>query len=411
MKFSDKLFYGRKAFKMRALAVDDSLMREKLALELYKSANVPVQEGAFARLFINGDTYGLYMISDSFNKKWLSAYVHGNEKTSVGFSYKMDSSPPDGPYADFKYLGDSYENYMNLPTYNLDIYDENTIKSDDLKTQWTPLANFIIKYNNWIKKYKKDTSDKAITELKKFLDVETTLRILAIETLILPLDNFWLISGNTALYYNTEKGHYQFIPYDFDQVMHGSWEIEQFNPKNYMKDCITWANYNEKYYEHYFINNLFVHPQITQRYNEILAAILNKSYKIDVITNYLQVLHDLIQDDVQWNIDAVSKLSIPYNGEVENFTMEDFEMNMSKEHEYTSISTSYRLWEFVDVRSSYCKAYVNSLNKTTTTKAKTTRTTTKAKTTRTTTKAKTTKKTKAKTTKTKTQTKTKKQRN
>jgi len=90
----DKKFLGRKAIKLRAMASDPTLIRENVSAELYKAVGVPVQEGAYARVFINGDTYGLYTIIDSFSKKWVAGYVHGDAKKDIGISYKLYAKIP-----------------------------------------------------------------------------------------------------------------------------------------------------------------------------------------------------------------------------------------------------------------------------------------------------------------------------
>ncbi|ORX52082.1 hypothetical protein BCR36DRAFT_411535 [Piromyces finnis] len=361
IKFTDKKFYGRKAIKMRGMACDSSLMREKFATELYKSAGIPVQEGTYARFFINDDIYGLYLIHDSFNKKWIGAYLHGDEDASIGFSYKMDSSAPDGPFADLKYKGSNINKYKDNGIYELDSYDDKKINKTDLNAQWSPLINFTKLYDNWVNTYKDDISDKAIDELSKFLDVESTLRLLAIETLIIPIDNFWLISGNTALYYNTEKNNYNFIPYDFDQVLVGSWGDELLDPSNYIKDCITWANYN-KAYTHYFTSNLFKHPQIKKRYDIILATLLRSTFDYENSINFLSAIYNLIEEDAQWNIDAVNNLDIPYNGIVEDFSLEEFQRSLTYKHKGNSIRESYELGEFIDVRGGYCRSYTKNVD-------------------------------------------------
>ena len=356
-KFSDGTFLGRKAIKMRGIANDPSLMREKLATEVYKSVGVPVQEGAYARLFINGDTYGLYLMNDSFNKRWIGAYIHGNEDASIGISYKMDSSTPDGPYADFRYLGTNYKKYTEEGCYEVDSFNDEIIDKKDYKTLYQPLIDFTKLYSDWVNTYKNDKSDEAVKALQKFLDIDAVLRLMVVDTLILPLDNFWLISSNTALYYNSERNNYNLIPYDFDQSLVGSWDTRYLNPTNYIKDCGTWANYDESLYEHYFTNNLLAHPLIRNRYDTILAEATRSTFDSNVVAEFLQNVHDLIQEDALWNFNAVNTLNIPYKGKVKSFTLKEFERSLNYKHNGNEIRSEYELWEYVDVRSGYCRAY------------------------------------------------------
>ncbi|ORX69346.1 hypothetical protein BCR32DRAFT_272441 [Anaeromyces robustus] len=361
-KFTDKKFLGRKSIKMRGIAHDSSLLREKLSTELYKTVGVPVQEGSYARLFINGDTYGLYLLSDSFNKKWMGAYLHGNEKADIGFTYKLISSTYDGPYCDLKYLGNNYKLYKNKGTYEVDEYNKDLVDPNNESTKWTKLIEFTKLFNDWVSKYGKDNSDKAVEALEQFLNVESVLRVMAIDTLILPLDNFWLIMSNCALYYNPERNDYQIIPFDFDQTLIGSWDIRSLDSTNYIKDCITWPNYNETLYEHYFTNNLLNHPQIKNRYDMILAKITRKTFSSQPVSDFLNALANLIRDDVQWNIDAVNNLSIPYNGHVKKFTVKDFEKNLTYKSDRSKVRDSYNLQDYVDTRGDYCREYTENID-------------------------------------------------
>eukprot|EP00833_Pecoramyces_ruminatium_P011498 jgi/Orpsp1_1/1185530/evm.model.c7180000094265.1 len=365
MQFSDKKFYGRKTVKMRGLASDDSFMREKLATSLYKSAGVPVQEGAYARLIINDDIYGLYLISDTLNKKWLSNYVHGDDKAKIGFSYKLISSTPNGPYCDLKYYGEDYEVYEDMGVYEVDEFEKENVDPEDESTQWTYLINFTKLFKQWIEKYENDTSDKAVEELEKFLNLESLLRLMAIDTLILPLDNFWLIMSNSEIYYNPDDKRYQFLPFDFDQSLVGSWEISSLNPNNYIKDCITWANYDESINDHYFINNLLKHPQIKERYDIILAKISNNTFDAKTINEYLKSIASLIRDDIQWNIDANNNLNIPYDGDITYLTLDQFDSNYSyrerNKKDNERVRDSYELQEFVNIRGDYCRAYTANI--------------------------------------------------
>jgi len=364
VKLDDESFYGRKALKLRAVASDASLMREKLASKIYSSAGVPVQEGAYARLIINDDIYGLYVLSDSFNKKWISSYIHGNENSPIGISYNLVSTVPGGPYADLRYIGDDYTEYEEYGAYEIDEYNESAFDEEDESSLWTPLMSFIKTYDEWVKTYKNDKSEKAVNALASFLNIESTLRLMAVDTLILPLDNFWLIMSNTVLYYNPERKYYQFIPSDFEQSMYGSWEIPNFDPENYMDDCITWANYDESLFDHYFTNNLLSHPQIEQRYKEILGEMTRSTYDSENVLNYMNAVASLIQEDVEWNFDAVQKLQIPYQGIVEPFDYESFEDNLFAKFDTsngTKITSDYYLNDFVVTRSNKCKAFTEDV--------------------------------------------------
>jgi len=371
LKFGNKnKFLGRKAVKMRAMASDPSLIREKLTAEIYKAVGIPVQEGTFARFFINGDNYGLYLMNDNLNARWIGAYVHGNEEGEIGAAYQLDSSHPDGPFADLRYLGEDYLAYSSEGTYRLGEYNKKLLQNGGQAGAWKPLIDFIKLYQNWVKTYKVDHSDNAIDALLQFFNLESMLRLLAVESLILAVDNFWLVMSNSDLYYNPERKNYQILPFDFDQVMYGSKGNILIDPENYVSDCLNWVNYDEKTFEHYFTNNLMSHPQVKERYDIILAKISHEIFTVDKISKYVEAVSNLIREDVQWNFDLVEKLSIPYDGIVKHYTMEDFEKNLiisdqSKLlEEDDEFSSFYDLMDWVEIRGDYCRAYTSNVNTT-----------------------------------------------
>ncbi|OUM63741.1 hypothetical protein PIROE2DRAFT_20632 [Piromyces sp. E2] len=367
MKF-EKKFLGRKAIKLRAMANDDSLVRELLASEVFTAAGVPVQEGTYARVFINGETFGLYSMIDSFNDRWIGAYIHGNEKAKIGISYKLCSNHPMGPYANLRLIEDDGSVYDSY-TYLLDEYEKKDIAKDDLQAQFAPLINFTRLFDQWVNTYGNDQSQVAIDELKKFLNIESLLRLMAVETLIMAIDNFWLAISNTALYYNPERNNYQFIPFDFDQAMegtHSSGLIVQ-DSASAMRDCLHWADSPESPADHYFTDNLMSHPQIKERYDVILAVITREIFDPKYLTPYIQSLAELIGEDVEWAFNMVDNLGISYNGRVGQFTLQDFQENIS--YDKTNYNLEERLnepslvlSEFIDIRSDSCRAYTANVN-------------------------------------------------
>jgi len=349
----DKKFLGRKAVKLRAMAADPSLVRENVSAELYKAAGIPIQEGGYARLFINGDTYGLYSIIDSFSKKWVAGYVHGDAKKDIGISYKLYAKIP--RYPDFRYISDNYQDYTEF--YLPDEYEEKDVNPNDIATQYPRLMEFIKKFNDWA-----NSPNKSVKDLASFFNIEAVLRIMAIDTLILALDNFWLRMSNAALYYNPERNNYVLLPYDFDKVLNGGEVDPMIDPVTYISDCHTWVNQHEDTIDHYFTNTLLAHPEIKKRYDVILAKASSELFTRDNVNKYIHAVADLIRDDVQWNFDNANNLVIPYeNGIVNQYTYQNFVDNLDYGvvgyQEGVIVNDSrYGVTQWTDIRSEACKA-------------------------------------------------------
>jgi len=365
LKF-DKKFLGRKAVKLRAMAHDPSLLREPVSIELFKAVGVPVQEGAYARLFINNDIFGLYSIIDSFNDRWVGAYINGDEKAKVGFSYKLYSSPPDGPFANLRYLGDKAELYNGNGVYHLDEYEKKEV-GDDYEAQFARLIQFVKLYDNWVKTYGNNNSQKAIDELKKFFNIEGLLRLLAIETLIMAIDNFWISLSNASLYYNPERDNYLFIPFDFDEVMFGSKGLKSIEKVGAMADCLHWADSASNSADLFFTKNLMSHPQIKERYDVILAIATREIFNTKVLSPYYHSLADLIDEDVEWTLETSQNLKISYDGLVDEHTIEKYKENL--DYNKTNYNKAERMEathlgfsEFIELRSDSCKAYTEKVD-------------------------------------------------
>ncbi|ORY42705.1 hypothetical protein LY90DRAFT_509975 [Neocallimastix californiae] len=320
--------YKKKSFKLRGIPMDPTLMRDILSSEMFKAVGVPTQEGAYARLIINNDVMGLYTLMDGLSEKWFAAYIHGNTKARVGTSYKLISSHPEGPFADLKYISDDYQSYLE--------YD-----------------------------YQNDKTDYAVKALEEFLDIESTLKVLAMESLILANDNFYLVQSNTELYYNPETKKYQFIPYDFDEALFGESEYYKFDEiKN---DCINWAKSKDLAgNDHYFTENLFKHPQIKDRYDVIVSTISRKLFTKDILFPKIDAIANMIREDVEWNFNLVDEYNTQYDGYVNKYTLKNFEDSIngggvSDENPNIVNNYSYGLKEYIEMRGDGCRAYTKDV--------------------------------------------------
>ncbi|KAG4096643.1 hypothetical protein H8356DRAFT_1292313 [Neocallimastix lanati (nom. inval.)] len=394
MKF-DKKMMKRKSIKLRGNPNDPTLIRDKLCSEMYKAVGIPTQGGTYARLIINNDVMGLYSIIDSLSKKWFAAYIHGNLNAHVGTSYKLVSSHPNGPYADLKYFGEDYMFYDDYGSYIIDEIDkqdpeaitlinagksnvkrdnDNDNNNDDGDTlsgtgvEWNRFISFIKLYHDWVNKYQKEDSSEAVKDLEKFLDIESTLKIIAMDSLTMATDNFYFVQSNTELYYNPERNIYQFIPYDFDESLSG--ESEYFKFDEIKNDCLNWVkNSTLNNNDYYFTENLFKHSQIKGRYDVILSTISRKLFTLDVLTPYIDALINLIQEDIEWNYNLVDEYVTEYDGAVNKYTMKNFEdgVNSGGVHnngdENSEILNTYRFGvkEFIKLRGDGCRTFTNGV--------------------------------------------------
>jgi len=356
----DKKILGRKTLKVRALASDPTLMRDKLASELYRSVGVPTYSGAYARVIINDDVWGLYALVDTIGGKWLASMVHGNEDAHIGYQYKMYSSTPNGPFASLRYLGEDPKKYENSGSYEADEIDKDDTEATN---NFYRLARFTKMFEDWVNTYENDQSKAAVDALEKFFDLESLLRQMSVEALTVAYDNFWAQTGNYAVYYNPETTRYQIIPYDFDGSFYGS-NGSQYYASDYITDCITWADNTPV--DKYFVSNILKHDIIKERYQKILGTVVNKVFNVNSISPFIDSVSNLIKEDVEWNFELIDDLDPAVPGNVNHFTIENFEDNTNYKHVGYNAEVSYNdahygIKQWVQTRGGYCKAYVEEV--------------------------------------------------
>jgi len=81
-KFDTKLnqtFFSRPNIKLRSMVQDPTMMREKLYIDVLNSVGIPTQQGAWVRLFVNNDPYGLFLMVDDIKKSFLKQTVHAGD--------------------------------------------------------------------------------------------------------------------------------------------------------------------------------------------------------------------------------------------------------------------------------------------------------------------------------------------
>ena len=70
-EYSGERFYGLESLSLNNMITDCSGMREALAYHAYHLLDVPSSRTGFAQLFINSQDYGLYLVLESQDDRWL----------------------------------------------------------------------------------------------------------------------------------------------------------------------------------------------------------------------------------------------------------------------------------------------------------------------------------------------------
>lgn len=155
---------------------------------------LPAPQANHVRLVINGESWGIYVNAEQFN----SDFVHAHFGTREGARWKVPGSPRGN--GGLSYLGEQTTPYRRH-------YE---IKSADKPESWTKLIHLC-----------RVLSETPIPDLEKalepILDIDGTLRFLALENVFINCDGYWIRSSDYNLYLDTQ-GRFHLIPHDANET-------------------------------------------------------------------------------------------------------------------------------------------------------------------------------------------------
>lgn len=213
-EFEGGKFYGYKKFNLKAENNDPSMVREMLAMQTFRNANVAATKTHHAEVYINDEYMGLYLNVEQLDDEFLAARFNND----TGNLYKCTWPAT---------LEDNGELYNN------DTYELKTNK--DINDR-TILTHFVDVLNN--------TSDEAFqVEIEKVFNVQPYIRYLAVEALIGHWDGYSYNKNNFYLYENPDTGLIEFMPYDTDNTFGINWLGDD---KDWgTRDVLDWATHGE----------------------------------------------------------------------------------------------------------------------------------------------------------------------
>jgi len=257
-------FYGFEKMTFSNAFKDSSLIRDKVAADIFRNAGVPVARGAFARIYVDygeGPVYfGLYTMIEDPSDKMLDEQF-GNEDGNL---YK-----PEGDAA------------------KLGFFDE---KDFDNKTNWenpdyTDVINFIDALNS-------DRSNAEFwkSNLEAVFNVEGFLRVLAVNQAMVNWDSYGFMSHNYYIYQNLDdNGRLHWFPWDLNEAMINK-SPGGIDASSVLLEEITaeWP----------LIRYLLDDSEYLSKYKSELEAVLDGGFAIDTVHNMMDRYHELIESYV-----------------------------------------------------------------------------------------------------------------
>jgi len=173
---------------------DPTFLRTVLYLQAAREY-LPAPKANFVRVVINGESWGVYPSAQQFNKDFVNEWF----KTTDGARWKVPGSP--NGRGGLEYLGEN-----NLAQYKR-IYE---IKTKDDAKSWDAL----VRLTRVLNETPADTLEAALAPI---LDVDQTLKFLAIETTLVNNDGYWTRASDYSIYLDA-KGRFHIMPHDANET-------------------------------------------------------------------------------------------------------------------------------------------------------------------------------------------------
>ncbi len=184
---------GQRTLNLLNGHTDPSFLRNVLYSKITR-AYYPSLAANHVRVVINGENWGIYINSQQFNSDFTQEWFG----TRKGARWKTPGSPRGR--ANLSYLGDDPKDYKG--TY--------VIKTEDKPEAWNALINLC-------KVLDETPSDQLVEKLSPILDIDSTLKFLAIDNIAINGDGFWTRTSDYNLYLD-DKGKFHILPHDTNET-------------------------------------------------------------------------------------------------------------------------------------------------------------------------------------------------
>ena len=182
-------FGGLKKLNFHNNYRDPSLMRERLAYEVFGKMGVPAPRATHVDLWVNDIHMGLYTQVEQIDKEFLERHF----ENSTGDLYKAG-------------LSGSYLNWSGMQHNKL---EDMELKTNERLSDHSALLHMLDVLNN-------EPSETFPQEIEKVLDVDEVLRFIAVEASLVCLDSYL---GRGLNYYLYESdGRFSIIPWDLNEA-------------------------------------------------------------------------------------------------------------------------------------------------------------------------------------------------
>ncbi|KAF9347793.1 hypothetical protein BGX26_000750 [Mortierella sp. AD094] len=272
---SNETYQNRNYFKIRHQEEDPTQIREKLYADISRAMGTYANEANMVRLYINNDGFGTFnLLDDVVQYSYPAAMFYaGNPPAQMGALFDGASG------ASFQYdpTGNGYYSWVMNP------------QSPEPPTAVGPLCQL------WSQTDK--TSDAAIAEVNKMLDLDYFVRFMVLEYLTGNWDGYWEGQTNDGLYRDpTQNNTWYYLAQDFDATF--GVNIPTVDPT-----FVTWSykNFPTQFPGGVLINGLLQNPTYQKTFETYLKNTVGVLFNNVTLTNRILKYHDFILPDLAWD--------------------------------------------------------------------------------------------------------------
>jgi spore coat protein H len=195
-------YFGVEKLNLNGEHNDPSIIRAKIAWDLFRDFGIPAPRANHVAVYINGDYYGLYINVEHIDEEFAESRF-GNKNGNL-FKCLWP--------ADLNFRGTDPENYKHSQG-DRRVYELRTKILDD---DYSDLADFITKLNQL-------PNTDFDCNIYKIFNVFDYLKVIAVDLFIGNWDGPIYNKNNFYLYRNTQYDRFEYIPYDLDNTFGIDW--------------------------------------------------------------------------------------------------------------------------------------------------------------------------------------------
>jgi hypothetical protein len=189
---SKQRLLGYKTLNLLNSHEDPSFLHTVLYFDIARQY-IPAPKANFVRVVINGESWGLYVNAQQFDKVFLAE----NSKGGKGARWKVRGSP--GGAGGLDYIGDKVEDYKAR-------YEMKSGKNED----WKALIALC-------KTLSETPPEKLEAAISPLLDVDGALWFLALDNALINSDGYWVRASDYSIF-RDQAGKFHVIPHDANET-------------------------------------------------------------------------------------------------------------------------------------------------------------------------------------------------